>query len=104
MRREAERESHVYSIQYTALLGHTAPPGDIGGTNPGIMTTTLLTREHLQLAISGSISGLINILSSEIFLINPLIFHEIFLNASLKMFVRKYYQSGRSEALTCIRI
>ena len=25
-----------------------APAGDIGGTNPGIITTTLLTRENLQ--------------------------------------------------------
>lgn len=73
-----------------------APAGDIGGTNPGIITTTLLTRENLQQAISRNISGVINILSREVFLINPMIFREISLNASLgNVFVRKYYQSGR---------
>ena len=36
--------------------GGAAPAGDIGGTNPGIITT-LLTRENLQQAISGNISG-----------------------------------------------
>ena len=31
-----------------AVVAVVAPAGDIGGTNPGIITTTLLTRENLQ--------------------------------------------------------
>ena len=64
-----------------------APPGDIGGTNPGIITTTLLTRENLQhqhRSISGNISGVVNIFSREIFLVNPnIICREISLPATL---------------------
>ena len=45
--------SLLVSVLYSALsamcpLGRVAPAGDIGGTNPGIITTTLLTRENLQ--------------------------------------------------------
>lgn len=35
-------------IQPCQPCGRAPPAGDIGGTNPGIITTTLLTRENLQ--------------------------------------------------------